>query len=213
MAARGEHDRIGEDDRPRAVVHVEAVRAEDAPVVDEQARDVEVVAHLDTDLERPPDESALDLAPGVVPCETGPPPAMSAEEALRQPPVALAFEPSSPANEILDRARRLAAQELDARRVGEPVPLAQCVRGVLLPAVLGIHRPERGVDPARGEDGVRVVAAALADAEHLHSELGELDGRAQARRARPDDEHARRRTVLVRPVLVRPSAHPALAIR
>ena len=74
--------------RPRAVVDVEAVRAEDAAVVDEQPRDVEVVAHLDADLRRPPDEDALDLAPGVVAREAGPAPAMRAEEPLRQPPVA-----------------------------------------------------------------------------------------------------------------------------
>ena len=46
---------------------------------------------------------------------------------------------------------------------------------------------------------MRVVAAPLADAEHLHAALGELDGRAQPGRPGADDEDARRGTPLFDP--------------
>ena len=192
--------------QPAAVVDVEAVRAEDAAVVHEQAGDVDVVAHLHAHRGGPLDERALDLAAGVVAGEAGAPVAVGAEEALREAPVVLTREPGAPADEVLDRARRLPAQELDARGIGEPVALAQRVGRVLLPAVLGIHRPERGVDASGGEHGVGVVAPALADAEHLDTALGELDRRAQAGRARADDEDARGRALLGRPGAHRPLA-------
>ena len=202
VAARGEHDCVGDDEPAAAVVDVEPVGAEDAAVVDEQPRDVDVVAHLHADGQRALDEDALDLAAGVVAGEARPPVAVGAEEALRQPAVLLACEPGAPAHEVVDRPRRLAGEDLDARRIGEPVALAQRVGRVLLPAVLGIHRPERGVDPAGGEHRVRVVAAALADAEHLHAALRELDRRPQPRRAGADDEDARRHPPLLARALI-----------
>ena len=69
---------------------------------------------------------------------------------------------------------------------------------MLLPAVFGIHRAERRVDPTRREGGVSVVAAALADAERLDAALGELDRRAHAGCAGADHEHTgRERSSLV----------------
>ena len=206
VAARSEDDRVGHDEPPAAVVDAEPVGAEDAPVVDEQPRDEDVVAHLHGDGQRTLDEDALDLAAGVVAGEARPPVAVGSEEALRQPPVVLTCEPGAPAHEVVDRPRRFPGEDLDARRIGEPVALAQRVGRVLLPAVLGIHRPERGVDPAGGEHRVRVVAAALADAEHLYAALRELDRRLQAGGAGADDEDARRHPPLLCPHAHRPPA-------
>ena len=45
-----EHDCVGHDQLAAAVVDVEAVGAEDAAVMHEQAGDVQVIAHLDADL-------------------------------------------------------------------------------------------------------------------------------------------------------------------
>jgi hypothetical protein len=177
VTAGSKDDRVRHDDPPAAVVDVETVDAEDASVVDEQPRDVDVVAHLHANGRGALDEDTLDLAPRVVAGEACPPVAVGAEEALSQPPVLLAREASAPADEVVDRPRRFASEDLDARRIGEPVALAQRVGRVLLPAVLGIHHPERRVDAPGGEHGMRVVAAALADAEHLHAALGELDRR------------------------------------
>ena len=44
-------------------------------------------------------------------------------------------------------SRRLLAQQLHTAGVAQPVALPERVGGVLLPAVLGIRRPERRVDP------------------------------------------------------------------
>ena len=43
--------------------------------------------------------------------------------------------------------------------------------------------------PPDGEHGMRVVAPALTDAQHLHTALGQLDRGAQAGRPRADDQH------------------------
>ena len=114
VAARREDDRVGDDQPAAAVVDVEAVGAEDAAVVDEQPSDVDVVAHLDADRRRSLDEDALDLAAGVVAREARPPPAVGAEEALRQPAVVLAREAGAPADEVVDR--RAAPRGRGARR-------------------------------------------------------------------------------------------------
>lgn len=116
---------------------------------------------------------------------------MCAEVALRQPPVRFAGQRRAVGDEVGDRSRRLAGQELDGRRVGEVVRLGDRVGGVLLPGVFRIHDAQRGVDAARCEHAVRVVGAPLADAQHLVSRLCELDRGTQTRRAGPDDEHAR----------------------
>ena len=57
VAAGGEDDRVGDDQPAAPVVEVEAVRAEDAAVVHEQARDVHVVAHRDAELRGAPDRA------------------------------------------------------------------------------------------------------------------------------------------------------------
>jgi hypothetical protein len=197
VTSGGEDDRVCDDQPPAPIVDVEAVRAEDSPVVYEQTGDVDVVPCVDTDLGGPTQESPLDLPPRVVAREAGPPVPVRAEEALGETPVRLASEARAPTDEIVDRGGRLPAEELDAGRVAQPVPLPECVRGMLLPAVLRIHRPERGADTARGEHRVRIVTAALSHAEHLDAALGKLDRRSQAGGAGADDENAGRGAVLL----------------
>ncbi len=68
------------------------------------------------------------------------------------------------------------------------VTLLDGVGGVLLPAVLGIHRAERGVDAAGGQGGVGIRLRTLAEHEHVGAELGEFDRGAQAGSAGADDE-------------------------
>jgi hypothetical protein len=107
--ARSEDHGIGEEHPASAVVDAEPVAAEDAAIMDEQARDVDVVAYRHADLLGPAHERPLDLPAGVVAREAGSPVPMSAEEALRQPPVSLAPDLRTPANQVLDPGRRLAA--------------------------------------------------------------------------------------------------------
>ena len=70
----------------------------------------------------------------------------------------------------------------DRVRVGEQVALLQRVGGVLLPAVLGVHRGEGGVDAAGRERGVRVGAGPLAEGKDVDT----LPRRARSRRAGHD---------------------------
>ena len=191
MAARGEDDRVGDDHPAAPVLDIEAVGAEHAAFVHEQAGDVDVVAYGDTRVRGATDQRPLDLAAGVVAGEAGTPEAVGAEVALREPPVVLTGELRAVAHEVLDRGRRLTAEQLHGAGVGEPVGLAERVGGVMLPAVLGIHRREGGVDAAGGERGVRVVAPALADAQHLHTPLGQLDRGPQAGRPGADHQNCR----------------------
>jgi len=189
VPARREDHGVGDEHPAAAVVDAEPVTPKRAPVVNEQARDVDVVAHHHTELRGPAHERALNLPAGVVTREAGSPEPVSAEEALRKPAVLLTRELGPPADQVVDRGRRLAAEELHAARIAQPVALPQRVGGVLLPAVLRVHRAERRVDPSGSEHRVRVVAPPLADTEHLHAALRELDRGAQTGRARADDDH------------------------
>ena len=62
---------------------------------------------------------------------------------------------------------------------------------MLLPGILGIARPERRVDPARGEHGVRVELRSLADHAHLGARLRRGDRGAPASGAGADDQNIR----------------------
>ena len=189
VAAGGEDDGIRVDEVARAVLEVEAVRAEDrAVVVDEDARDVDRVEDRHLELRGAVDERALDLEAGVVAGEGGAAVGVRAEEALRDAAVVLAGERHAVALEVLDAAGGARGDDLDGVRVGEQVALLEGVGGVLLPAVVGVHRGERGVDAAGGERGVGVGLRALAEGEHVDAGFGELDRGAQARAAGADDE-------------------------
>ena len=114
VATRGEDDRVRHDQQAAAVVDVEAVRAEDAALVHEQARDVDVVADLDAELRGPPAEGQLDLAAGVVAREARPAPAVRAEEALGQPAVVSRAQDSLPS--ARDRRSPAAPPDRGSRR-------------------------------------------------------------------------------------------------
>ena len=116
---------------------------------------------------------------------------MGAEEALGDAAVVLAGERHAVALEVLDAAGCARGDDLDGVRVGEEVALLQRVGGVLLPAVVGVHRGEGRVDAACRERGVRVGLGALAQGEDVDAGLGEFDGGAQAGSAGADHEYGR----------------------
>jgi len=192
VAARGEDHRVGVDEVARAVLEVEAVGAEDrAVVVHEDARHVDGVEDRHVQLRGPVDQRALDLESGVVARERSTPVGVGAEEALRDAAVVLAGERHAVALEVLDAAGGARGDDLDRVRVREEVTLLQGVGGVLLPAVVGIHGGEGGVDAAGRERGVGVGLGSLAEGEHVDARLGELDRGAQTRSAGADHEHGR----------------------
>ena len=65
--------------------------------------------------------------------------------------------------------------QVDGVRVGEQVALLRRVGRVLLPAVVGVHRGESGIDAAGRELGVGVGLRPLAQGEHVDPRLGEHD--------------------------------------
>src|SRR5690606_31724191 len=141
------------------------------------------------ELAGPAQQGALDLEPRVVARVGGAAVAVRTEEALADAAVGLTRERHAPALEVVDAAGGVAGDDLDDRRVGEEVRLTQGVCGVLLPAVVRVHRAEGRVDAARGEGRVRVVLATLAHGEHLDAALGEFDRGSESRAARADHEH------------------------
>src|SRR5690606_5516292 len=100
-----------------------------------------------------------------------------------------ASERHAPAFQIFDALRRPPRDDLDDCWVGEEVRFAQSIGGVLLPAILGIHGAERGVDAARGERGVCIVRSALADREYLYAPFGKLDRSTKTSSSGADHEH------------------------
>ncbi len=157
VAARGQDDGVGVDDVGRARLDVEAVRAEDAAARLEQAGDDQPVVEVDRQLHRPAHERPLHLATRVVAGEAGAAVLVRPEEALGEPAVLLVVEARAPALELLDGLRRALDELVDDPRVPEPVPLGERVRRVLRRGVLRVHRAERCVDAARGEDRVGVL--------------------------------------------------------
>ena len=198
VPAGGEDDGIGVHDHPAPGVHVEPVGAEDPPVVYEEPGDVEAVVEGDAQLLCAAQKGAVHLTARVIAGVTGSPVPVGAEEALQDLPVLVAREVGSPPQEILDAARRLTRERLDEIGLVEPVALLERVGGVRLPRVLGVHRPQGGVDAALCQHGMRVAARSLGRAEDAHALLGQLDRRPQARASRTDDQDVRRDALLRR---------------
>ena len=82
MAARGEDDRVRLDEVAPSAREVEAVRPEDGPVMHQQPGDVDAFEDGDVELLGASDQRALDLQPGVVAGERGPPELVRPEEPL-----------------------------------------------------------------------------------------------------------------------------------
>ena len=106
VAAGGEDDRVGVDDVTGPVAQVEAVRAEDDVVADEEPRDVRGVEDRHVQLRDTVEERSLDLEARVVARERGAAEGVRTEEALRDPPVLLAVEPHAVSFEVLDATCR-----------------------------------------------------------------------------------------------------------
>jgi hypothetical protein len=176
------------DHVPGAVVQVEAVGAEDGVVLDQDLGDVDRVEDRHVQLQRPVDQRALDLQPGVVARERGPAIGVRAEEPLRDPAVALAGERHPVPLQVVDPAGRALGHDPHRDRVREQVALLQGVGRVLLPAVVGIHRGQCRVDPAGRQRRVRVGPRTLAHGKYFDPLLGQLDRGPQARSPGPDHQ-------------------------
>lgn len=189
MAARRENDGVRVDHVALSVREIEAVCPEHGTVVHQEPGDVDAVQHGDLQLTRPPDERALDLQTRVVTGEGGAPELVRTEEALRDTAVLLPGEGHAVALQIIDTQGGALGDDLGGTRIGEQVTLLESVRGVLLPAVLGIHGGQGRVDAPGGQRRVGVLLRPLADGEDVHTGLGQLDRRPQACSARTDHQH------------------------
>ncbi len=120
---------------------------------------------------------------------------MGAEEALRDAAVLFPGEGHAVAFQVVDAQGRALGDDLRRARVAEQVTLLEGVRGVLLPAVLGVHRGQGRVDPAGGQGGVGVLLGPLADGNDIDAGLGQLDRRPQAGPAGTDHQHHGRKSL------------------
>jgi hypothetical protein len=188
VAAGGEDDRVSVDDVTGPLTQVEAVRAEDDVVADEEPRDVSGVEDRHVQLRDTVEERPLDLEARVVAGERGAAEGVRTEEALRDPPVLLAVEPHAVSFEVVDATGRARGDDPHRVRVGEEVALPERVGRVLQPAVVGIDGRECGVDTASREGCVCVRAGPFAHDEDIDPQLGELYRGAEPRPSRPDDE-------------------------
>jgi hypothetical protein len=188
VAAGGEHDRVGVEDRPLAGEQVERERPEAGPVGHEQLGDVLVVGHGHAQLGDLRRQRQQHRPAGPVARVAGPAVTVGAEESLVEAAVREAGERGAPVGQLLHGGRCLPRHDLDHARVGEEIPVPQGVGEVLLPGVLRVDRPEGGVDPASREHGMSVVTTALADDDDLPAGLVTGDGRAQPGGAGADHE-------------------------
>src|SRR5439155_12822699 len=83
-----------------------------------------------------------DRASGEVTRIAGPPPSVSAEEALVQLAVFRARELASPGGQLEHGVGRLTRHDLDRPRMSQEIALAHGVSEVLLPRILRVARPE-----------------------------------------------------------------------
>src|SRR3954471_5420831 len=192
MAPAAQHDRVRDQSGAGPVVEVERERAEATIPGNEQLRDVLVLDHRDAQLLYSAAEGGEHGAPGPVARITRATPAVRAEEPLIDLPVRRARERAAPLDEFLDGLRRLADDGLDDVGVPEQVALAHRVGEVLLPGVLRISRPERGVDATGGAHRVRVQPWTLADDDGLAARFVRGDRGTQPGAARADHEHVDR---------------------
>ena len=116
---------------------------------------------------------------------------MGAEEAQRDSSVRLPSERHAPVRQLLDPPGRVAGDGLDDGRICDEVGLAQGVGSVLLPAVLGVHRGQCGIDPAGRQRSVRILRAPLAHGQHVDTALRKLDRGPQTGATGPDDQDRR----------------------
>lgn len=179
MAAGREDNCVGVDDIAGAVLQVEAVRAEDDVVADEEFCDVDGVEDWELQMRGAVDERSLDLEARVVTGERGAAEGVCTEEALRDPPVFLSGEQHAVAFEVPDATSRALGHDLHRVRVGKQVALLEGVGRVLLPSVFGIDGRERGIDAARGEGSVGVRFGPLTHGEDIHPPLSEFNRGAQ----------------------------------
>ena len=129
VAAGGEDDRVGDDQPAAAVVDVEAVGAEHAAVVHEQAGDVDVVADRDAELGGAPDERHAGSRGRCSRLRS-----RCAASGGRRSSAASAARPSSRANRAPQRTRSSIAAGASRQRSStlrgsaEPVALARACR-------------------------------------------------------------------------------------
>ncbi len=191
MSAGRENHRVGQIDRSLPGLQVECQGAEAHTVADQQPRDVSIFVNLNSQCahligerkqHRPSREVARITRPAVP---------VRAEEALVQSTVGQTCEGATPFAKLEDRCWCFSGQNLDSARIGQIVTLDDRVGKMVLPAICRVDRPERGVDAARRQDGVGVLALALADDHDFSAGGVDSDGGAQSRGTGSDDQYVR----------------------
>ncbi len=120
---------------------------------------------------------------------TGPTVTVRAEEPLVQSAVRPTCEGAAPFDELEHRGGCFTGHYLDRAGIAEIVALDDCVGKVVLPAILRVNGPKGGIDPARGQDCMGVLAQSLGDDDDFAANGVDGDGGAQAGCAGAHNEH------------------------
>src|SRR5215217_5498137 len=158
VPAGREHHGVGQVHGPLAAVHIERVRPETTPVVDEELADVLPLLYGDAQGLHLIYEREEHRPAGIVAGVAGTAILVCPEEALVELPGRRPRERGAPLGELVDGAGSLFGHDLNDPGVGEVVALLECVREVLLPGVLRVAGTKGRVDAASGEHRVGVLA-------------------------------------------------------
>src|SRR5579875_1482380 len=133
-------------------------------------------------------ERADQLEAGAVPDVDQPLIRVSAEEALHDPPVVGTVEDRSPRLEVVDLFGRFLRVQERHLPIIDVLPAEHRVAKMNAPVVARIDAPDGGGDPAFGDDRMGLAQERLANDRDVCSGRVRLDGGAQPRAARADDQ-------------------------
>ena len=131
----------------------------------------------------------INSKPGAVADVREPRITVAAKIALEDFPVLRAVKNRAPGFEFVNAFRGFLRVQLGHAPVVDVLAAAHRVGEMNAPVVAVVHVAHRRRHAALGHDGVRLAEQRFADQPDLHARRRRLDGRAQTRAARADDEH------------------------
>ena len=188
-AAGGKHNGLCLENFETPALAVVAKRADDAVAILEQ-RDHRVF-HVDVDalMDAVVLKRANQFQTGAVADVGEARITVAAEIALENFPVLRAVKHRAPCFEFVNARRGFLGVQFGHAPVVDVLAAAHRVGEMHAPVVAVVHVAHRRRHAALGHDGVRLAEQRFADQPDLHAGRRRLDGRAQARAARADDEH------------------------
>ncbi len=187
--AGGDHDGLGLENFEPPALAVVAERAHNAIAVLEQRDNCVLHVNDDALMNAVVLQRADQFQPGAVADVRQPRVAVAAEITLENFPVLRAVKNRAPGFEFMDARRGFLGVQFGHAPVVDVLAAAHRVGEMDLPVVAVVHVAQRRRHAALSHDRVRLAKERFADQPDFHARRRGLDGRAQTRAARADDEH------------------------